>query len=317
MVFGRWVRLETVVPPALERRSHPVTNLIRFDVPSPVGEGIVVFGFEKRGIIMMLRLLTGVLLLAFVSVSFASAAEQRLRLATTTSTENSGLLTELLPPFEKANKAKVDVISVGTGKALKLGETGDVDVVLVHARQLEDQFVAAGFGVSRQDVMYNDFVILGPPSDPAGVRGTTDTVAALAKIAEVKATFVSRGDGSGTHSREQQLWKAADLTPSGGWYLEAGRGMGEVLVMAEERQGYTLSDRGTYLAFASKTDLRIVVEGDNRLFNPYGVIMVNPQRHPHVKVELAKKFLDFLTSSQAKAIINNYRRGGEQLFYVQ
>ncbi len=242
---------------------------------------------------------------------------EHLRLATTTSTENSGLLAELLPPFEQASGCKVDVIAVGTGKAIKLGETGDVDVVMVHARSKEDKFVAAGHGVDRRDVMYNDFVILGPDSDPAGIRGSSDAAAAMGKIAAAKATFVSRGDESGTHSREKQLWKAADTTPAGNWYLEAGRGMGEVIVMAGEREGYTLSDRGTYLAFREKTPLKVVVEGDKRLFNPYGVIMVNPQKHQHVKVELAKKFLDYLTSAQAKTLITSYRRGGEQLFYVQ
>lgn len=262
---------------------------------------------------MMRRILLVILMIMVAGPAFAT---EHLRLATTTSTENSGLLAELLPPFEKANDCHVDVIAVGTGKALKLGETGDVDVVLVHARSKEDKFVAAGYGVDRRDVMYNDFVILGPDSDPAGIRGDKDAAAAMAKIASAKATFVSRGDDSGTHTREKQLWKAAGVTPAGDWYLEAGRGMGEVIVMAGERQGYTLSDRGTYLAFKEKTPLKVMVEGDKRLFNPYGVIMVNPAKHPHVKVDLAKKFIDFLTSDQAKALITGYRRGGEQLFYV-
>jgi len=227
------------------------------------------------------------------------------------------LLAELLPSFEAANDCKVDVIAVGTGKAIKLGETGDVDVILVHARSKEDKFVAEGYGVGRRDVMYNDFVILGPENDPAGIKGVTDAAAAMAMIAEARATFVSRGDDSGTHTREKQLWKAADVTPAGDWYLEAGRGMGEVIIMAGERQGYTLSDRATYLAFKEKTPLRIVVEGDKRLFNPYGVIMVNPQKYPHVKVDLAQKFIDFLTSAEGKALIVGFRRSGEQLFYVQ
>lgn len=262
------------------------------------------------------QLLIIVTILAFFLVTPVVASE-RLRLATTTSTENSGLLAELLPPFEQANNCQVDVIAVGTGKAIKLGENGDVDVIMVHARSKEDKFVDEGFGVDRRDVMYNDFVLLGPVSDPAGISGMTDVASAMGKIAAVKATFVSRGDDSGTHSREKQLWKAADLTPSGDWYLEAGRGMGEVIVMAGERQGYTLSDRGTYLSFVNKTDLQVLGEGDERLFNPYGVIMVNPQKHPHVKVELSKKFLDYLISSQAIAIITSYRRGGKQLFYTQ
>ncbi len=243
-------------------------------------------------------------------------ATERLRLATTTSTENSGLLAELLPPFEKANNCQVDVIAVGTGKAIKLGETGDVDVIMVHARSKEDKFVAEGFGVDRRDVMYNDFVILGPKSDPARIMASHNVLVAMAKIASSQSTFVSRGDDSGTHAREKQLWEKVSLEPAGDWYLEAGRGMGEVIVMAGERQGYTLSDRGTYLAFKEKTDLEIVVQGDKGLFNPYGVIMVNPQKHPHVKVDLAKKFLDYLTSSQAKQLITSFRKGGEQLFYV-
>lgn len=259
--------------------------------------------------------LTLALLLLILSPLTTFAAEH-LRLATTTSTENSGLLAELLPPFEQANDCKVDVIAVGTGKAIKLGETGDVDVILVHARSKEDAFVAGGFGVDRRDVMYNDFVILGPKADPAGVAGTKDAAAAMKKIAAAKATFVSRGDDSGTHTREKKLWKAANTTPAGDWYLEAGRGMGEVITMATERQGYTLSDRGTWLAYKTKSNLKIAVEGDANMFNPYGVIMVNPAKHPHVKVELAKKFIDFLTSKEARTLITGYKRGGEQLFYV-
>jgi len=259
---------------------------------------------------MTLLLLAGLL---FVTPSFAA---EHLRLATTTSTENSGLLAELLPPFEQANDCKVDVIAVGTGKAIKLGETGDVDVVLVHARSKEDAFVAAGFGIDRRDVMYNDFVILGPKADPAGVAGSKDAATAMKKIAAVKATFVSRGDDSGTHVREKQLWKAAGITPAGAWYLEAGRGMGEVITMATERQGYTLSDRGTWLAYKTKSDLKVAVEGDANMFNPYGVIMVNPAKHPHVKVDLARKFMDFLTSKEGRTLITGYKRGGEQLFYV-
>ncbi len=241
---------------------------------------------------------------------------EHLRLATTTSTDNSGLLAELLPPFEQANACLVDVIAVGTGKAIKLGENGDVDVILVHARGKEDKFVAAEYGIDRRDVMYNDFVILGPPTDPAKIRGTDDVVAALKKIATAQATFVSRGDDSGTHTREKQLWSTAGVTPTGNWYLEAGRGMGDVIIMASERQGYTLSDRGTYLAFRNKTPLRIAVAGDSRLFNPYGVIMVNPKKHPHVKVALGRKFLDYLTGTEARQIITGFRKGGEQLFYV-
>lgn len=263
----------------------------------------------------MFRRLSFIILL-FVLVNPAFAIEH-LKLATTTSTDNSGLLAEILPSFEKANDCQVDVIAVGTGKAIKLGETGDVDVVLVHARSKEDKFVADGYGVDRRDVMYNDFVILGPDGDPAGIKGIKDAVEAMGKIATVKATFVSRGDDSGTHTREKQLWKEAGVKPEGKWYQEAGRGMGEVIIMADEKKGYTLSDRGTYLAFKEKTPLKIMVEGDKRLFNPYGVIMVNPQKHPHVKVDLAKKFIDYLTSDEAKKLITGFKKGGEQLFYVE
>jgi len=250
------------------------------------------------------------------SIATAAFAAESLRLATTTSTENSGLLAELLPPFEVANACRVEVIAVGTGKAIKLGTTGDVDVILVHARSKEDQFVESGYGIDRRDVMYNDFVILGPHADPAQIRGGTEAAGALARVAASRNPFVSRGDDSGTHVREQQLWKKAGLSPSGEWYLEAGRGMGEVIVMAGERQGYTLSDRGTFIAYADKTPLQIVVEGDPALFNPYGAIMVNPTRHGHVKAELARAFLDYLTSDQAKQLITGFRKGDQQLFYV-
>ncbi|MEA3543965.1 MAG: substrate-binding domain-containing protein [Thermodesulfobacteriota bacterium] len=254
-------------------------------------------------------------LLIFLFCNSAMALDH-LRLATTTSTENSGLLANLLPPFEQTNNCKVDVIAVGTGKAIKLGETGDVDVILVHARSKEDKFVAAGFGVDRRDVMYNDFIIIGSTADPVGIKGEKDVAVAMAKIAAAGATFVSRGDDSGTHTKEKQLWAAAGVSPSGSWYLEAGRGMGEVIIMAGERLGYTLSDRGTYLALKEKTPLQIVVAGDARLFNPYGVIMVNPQRHAHVKADLGRKFLDYLTSQPARDLISSFRKGSEQLFYV-
>lgn len=243
-------------------------------------------------------------------------ATEHLRMATTTSTENSGLLAVLLPPFEAANDCKVDVIAVGTGKAIKLGESGDVDVILVHARAAEEKFVADGYGVERRDVMYNDFVLLGPPADPAGIAGSRDIAAALAKIAASGVTFISRGDDSGTHKKEQEIWRGAGLTPSGAWYLEAGRGMGEVITMADERQGYTISDRATYLAYQRKTNLKIAVEGAAGLLNPYGVIIVNPARYPHVKVDLAKKFIDFLTGAAGQKLISSFKIDGKQLFFV-
>lgn len=262
------------------------------------------------------RFILSLLLLLTTLVPSLAGAEERLRLATTTSTENSGLLAELLPPFEKANDCKVDVIAVGTGKAIKLGEAGDVDIVLVHARAQEEAFVAAGFGVERKDVMYNDFVLLGPAGDPAGVLGSSDVAEAMKKIAEASAVFVSRGDQSGTHSKEKELWQAAGVEPAGSWYLEAGRGMGEVITMATERKGYTLSDRGTWIAFADKSDLQIVSEGDKRLFNPYGVIMVNPQMHPHVKQKLAQAFIDYLLSSEGQAVIAGFKKNDKNLFFT-
>jgi tungstate transport system substrate-binding protein len=263
-----------------------------------------------------IRILAFLFALSILFGHTALAAE-RLRMSTTTSTENSGLLAVLLPPFEKANDCKVDVISVGTGKALKIGEAGDVDVVLVHARKLEDKFVAEGFGVNRKDVMYNDFVVLGPAADPAGVKGAKTTAGAFAKIAEKQAPFISRGDESGTHQKEKEIWQAAGVKPVGAWYVEAGQGMGEVIVMATEKDAYTMADRGTYNAFKKeKTDLTIVFDGEKGLFNPYGVIAVNPKKHPHVKYDLAMKFVDYITGPEGRQIIAGYQVDGEPVFFV-
>lgn len=255
-------------------------------------------------------------ILMLLMLGFTSAhAEMRLRMSTTTSTENSGLLKVILPPFEKSCDCKVDVIAVGTGKALKLGEAGDVDVVFVHARSLEDKFVADGFGVNRKDVMYNDFVVIGPKNDPAGVSGAKTTAEAFSRIASKNAVFISRGDESGTHQKEKDIWERAGTTPKGSWYVEAGQGMGEVINMATERQGYTLADRGTYIAYKKKSDLVLLYEGDKTLFNPYGVIAVNPKKHPHVKYDLSMKFIEFLTSKEGQGIIANFKLNGEQLFF--
>jgi tungstate transport system substrate-binding protein len=243
------------------------------------------------------------------------AQSGRLRLATTTSTENSGLLAVLLPPFEAKTGLKVDVIAVGTGQALRLGEAGDVDVVLVHARELEDKFVADGYGVNRRDVMHNDFIIIGPSSDPAGVRGMKDSAAALKRLAERGAVFVSRGDNSGTHVKEQTLWKAAGLSPSGRWYREAGQGMGPVITMAGDLQGYTMADRGTYLSMKDKVQLGVLVEGDPRLFNPYGIIAVNPDRFPHVAYFEAMQLIAWMTSVEGQRIIGEYKVGTDVLFF--
>jgi tungstate transport system substrate-binding protein len=282
------------------------------------GAPIQTKGFINREVtkVKKLRILPTLLVLSLILGQSAIAAE-RLRMSTTTSTENSGLLKVLLPPFEKQNDCQVDVIAVGTGKALKLGEAGDVDVVLVHARKLEDKFVADGFGVNRKDVMYNDFVILGPAADPASVQGAKTAAEALAKIAEKQAPFVSRGDESGTHQKEKELWQAAGVAPKGAWYVEAGQGMGEVIVMATEKQGYTLADRGTYNAFKkAKTNLVIVFDGEKGLFNPYGVIAVNPQKHPHVKYDLALMFIDFITGAEGQKIIADYKVDGDPIFFV-
>ncbi len=259
---------------------------------------------------------TWTLLLLIFALTGPVFAQEHLRLATTTSTENSGLLATLIPPFEKAKNCKVDVIAVGTGKAIKLAEAGDVDVVMVHARKKEEAFVAAGFGVNRKEVMYNDFVLIGPANDPADVKGSSDVAEALQRIAANESTFVSRGDQSGTHSKEMTLWQEAAVSPQGDWYLEAGRGMGEVIIMAGERLGYTLTDRGTWLAFSGKSELQILSAGDARLFNPYGVIAVNPAKHPHVAHDLANSFINYLVSPQGQEIIAGFTRNGENLFFT-
>lgn len=240
-----------------------------------------------------------------------------LRLATTTSTEDSGLLDVILPDFEEQHGATVEVVAVGTGQALELGEAGDVDVVLVHAREQEDAFVAAGHGVDRRDVMYNDFVVVGPPADPAGLADTNDVAAAFQRIAAAGAVFISRGDGSGTHVKERQLWEAAGVVPSGPWYQSVGQGMGETLTIAEEQQAYTLSDRGTLIARRSEgIDVVVLSEGDERLHNPYGAIAVNPDRHEGVDVALARELIDWLTSPATQDAIEGFRLDGEQLFFV-
>jgi tungstate transport system substrate-binding protein len=232
---------------------------------------------------------------------------QTLTLATTTSTQDSGLLDYILPDFESEYNTKVDVIAVGTGQALQLGEDGNADVLLVHARAREDAFMDAGHGVRREDVMYNDFVIVGPESDPAGIQGMTDAAQAFQKIAEAQAPFVSRGDDSGTHTKEKAIWEAAGIEPSGDWYISAGQGMGAVLTLANEQQAYTLSDRATYLARTLEgTELVIEVEGDPVLFNPYGVMAVNPDKSPEINNELANTFIDWLISVPVQEKIGQY-----------
>lgn len=218
---------------------------------------------------------------AQTSATDEAAAEtpSRLILATTTSTQDSGLLDIILPDFEQKHNVRVDVIAVGTGQAIEMGTTGDADVLLVHARAKEDEFVAAGDGTARYDVMYNDFIIVGPASDPAGIKGMSSAVDAFTKIAESNAAFISRGDESGTHTKEKSIWEKAEISAEGEWYISAGQGMGEVLTMAAEQQAYTLADRATYAKRQSEgLALDILVEGDTTLFNPYGVIPVNPEK---------------------------------------
>jgi tungstate transport system substrate-binding protein len=261
------------------------------------------------------RILIGTALAAAASAAGCRRRPERsIKLATTTSTENSGLMRAILPVFKKKTGIDVHVIAVGTGKALKHGENGDVDVVLVHAPSREREFVAAGFGLERVPVMHNDFVILGPRGDPAGVRGVRDAPGALAKIAKARHPFISRGDDSGTHIKEGGLWKEACVEPAGTWYVSAGQGQGAMLVMANEKQAYTLADRGTFIAFRGKTSLRVLVEGDARLANPYAVIAVDHARHPHVKRAEAADFIAWLTSAEGQRLIAGYRKDGQQLF---
>ena len=262
----------------------------------------------------MKRLLT-LFVLPVLLLTGTVAAQERLRLATTTSTENSGLLEVLHPPFEARHNVKVDVIAVGTGKALRLGENGDVDVLMVHAPLAEQAFIEKGFGSERLPVMHNDFVLVGPPHDPSGVKSTVDIADAMRKIADGSAAFISRGDDSGTHKKELSLWQAARLEPGGERYLSVGQGMGAVIKIADDKQAYTLSDRGTYLAFKDKVGLEVVYAGDESLFNPYHVILLNEERHPHIKADLARRYAGFIRSPEGQQIIADFRIAGEPLFY--
>ena len=248
----------------------------------------------------------------------AAAAGDVLTLASTTSTENSGLFAHLLPAFEARTGIKVRVIAVGTGQAIRLARNGDADVVLVHHRESEDLLVADGHGIARHDVMANDFVIVGPGDDPAAIRGVASASEALALIAAAGALFASRGDDSGTHKAEQALWRAANIDPlpaSGTWYRELGAGMGATLNAASAMPAYTLVDRATWAAFANKGPLELLVEGDPALVNAYGVIAVDPARHPHVNVEAAQAFIAWLISAEGQAAIASFRIAGEQVFY--
>jgi len=245
-------------------------------------------------------------------------AGEYITVASTTSTRNSGLYDHILPVFTKNTGIEVRVVAVGTGQAIRMAANGDSDVLFVHHTASEKKFVADGFGVERFDVMYNDFVIVGPKSDPAGVTGTKDVTKAVADIAENKAAFASRGDDSGTHKKELGLWKAAGADPkaaSGSWYRETGSGMGATLNTASAMNAYALTDRATWLKFKNKGDLQILVEGDERLFNQYGIILVNPKKHSHVKAEAGQEFIDWVLSKEGQMAIGEYRIEGLQAFF--
>ena len=248
----------------------------------------------------------------------ALAQDRSITVASTTSTEQSGLFGHLLPRFTAASGIEVKVVAVGTGQALDIGRRGDADVVFVHDKAAEEKFLGEGFGVRRFDVMYNDFVIAGPKADPAKIAGTKDVTAALRAIATANAPFISRGDRSGTHQAELRLWNEAgvDLGPAkGGWYREIGQGMGATLNTATAMGAYTISDRGTWISFKNKGDFIVAVEGDKRLFNQYGVMLVNPQKHSNVKQELGQQFIDWLISAEGQSAIADYKINGQQLFY--
>lgn len=264
---------------------------------------------------MVRRLLLALLLALPVAVQAQPAS---ITLASTTSTEQSGLFGHILPIFTRETGIAVRVVALGTGQALDVGRRGDADVVFVHDRAAEERFVADGFSESRRPVMFNDFIIIGPRADPARIAETRDSVAALRRIAEARAPFISRGDRSGTHAAELRLWQLAGLDPvtgRGQWYREVGQGMGPALNTAAAQGAYILADRGTWLGFRNRQDLRIVVEGDGRLFNQYGVMLVNPRRHPHVKAAEGQRFIDWLVSPAGQQAIAGYRIGGEQLFF--
>lgn len=292
----------------------------------------------------MKRSLLTVAVVCFVAMmsNGAFAADKVLKMSTTTSTQSSGLLDILLPAYEKATGVKVKVIAKGTGAAIRDGQDGNVDIIFVHARSREDNFVSEGYGTKRYAVMHNDFVIIGPSADPAGIKGSSDAGASLKKIAEAGAVFVSRGDDSGTHTKEQFLWKQSGLAledqtqtivkkgvkkeitfkrpaNSDAFYLSIGQGMGKAITFTEEKQAYTMSDRGTYIKFKyGKTpavDLEVLCEGGADLANPYGIIPVNPKKHAHVQYDLAKQFAEWITSKEGQKMIADYRLEGKQLFY--
>ena len=271
--------------------------------------------FDRRTVV---RIALATLLLDIAAPRSAQAEDEFIIVQSTTSTQDSGLFEHILPIFTKKTGIDVRVVAVGTGQALKNAENGDGDVVLVHSKPDEEKFVAEGWGVKRQDVMYNDFVIVGPAVDPAKIAGLTDAVTGFKKIAETEALFASRGDDSGTNKAEIKLWQDAGIDPkpaSGKWYLETGSGMGATLNTAVGKQAYALTDRGTWLSFANKDDFKVLVEGDPKLFNQYGVILVNPAKHPSVKAKEGQAFIDWLTGSEGQAAIASFNIDGQQLFF--
>lgn len=260
----------------------------------------------------------GVGLLLGLTLNLGLAAERFITVSSTTSTANSGLFDVILPLFQDQTGIEARVVAVGTGQAIAIAERGDADVLFVHHRPSEEKFVAEGGGVERFDVMYNDFVIVGPTADPAGIRGLSDAAAALGKIADAQAVFVSRGDDSGTHKTERDLWRDAERNAaqaSGAWYRETGSGMGATLTIAAAMAAYTLTDRGTWISFKHKGDLEVLVEGDPRLFNQYGVILVNPQKHSYVKAKEGQRFVDWLLSPEGQQAIADYQLDGQSLFF--
>lgn len=242
------------------------------------------------------------------------AAQTLITLASTTSTQNSGLYDYLLPRFTEASGIQVNVVAVGTGQAIKIAENGDADALLVHHRSSEDAFVTAGFGIERKDVMYNDYVLVGPKHDPAGLTDKSTLAGAMRALAAQEPLFVSRGDDSGTHKKEREFWANAQVSPGGPWYREIGAGMGAALNMAAAVDAYVLSDRGTWLSFGNKQNLKILYEGEPVMRNPYGIILVNPERHPHVNIAAARRFSEWITSPQGQQVISSFRVDNAQLF---